>query len=76
MIYRDHILLKKATKKRMQKAAKHISERLDDPDHILDRHDLGIVHSYEGCLKWRNGKNLQHLTFDPIYEKNRKNMET
>jgi len=75
VIYPDHVLLKKATKKRMQRAAGHISDRLDDPDYILDRHDLGTIHSYEGCLKWCDGKNLQHRTFDGIYEKNRRNLE-
>ena len=75
VIYSDHVLLKKETKKRMQRAAGHISERLENNDYIMDRHDLGTIHSYEGCLKWCDAKHLQHLTFDEIYEKNRMNLE-
>ena len=72
-IFSDHILLKKRTKRRMQRAAKRIAERLEDPDHVMDRHDLGTVHSYEGVLKWCNGKNLRKVTFDPLYRADERN---
>ncbi|MBO5547484.1 MAG: group II intron reverse transcriptase domain-containing protein, partial [Candidatus Methanomethylophilaceae archaeon] len=65
VIHPTHIMLRKSTKKRMQHAAKRISRRLDNPSYVLDRHDLGTIHSYEGCLKWCSGKHLQKLTFGP-----------
>lgn len=70
VIYTDHIMLKKSTKKRMQRKAKAIEKRQKDPSYILTSHDLGVIHSYEGCLKWCNGRNLAHMTFDNIYLNN------
>ena len=48
-IFSDHVLLKKDTKSRMKRAAGRIAERLEDPDYVMDRHDLGVVNSYHGC---------------------------
>ena len=73
-IFSDHILLKKRTKKRMQTSARRIEEKLRETDYVPDRHDLGVVHSYEGVLKWCNGKNLRRRTFSSIYELNERNL--
>ncbi|MBR2255024.1 MAG: RNA-directed DNA polymerase, partial [Candidatus Methanomethylophilaceae archaeon] len=73
VIHPDHVLLRKSTKKRMQARARAIAEKQEDPTYVLDRHDLGTIHSYEGCLKWCDGRHLRHLTFDDIYERDKEN---
>lgn len=72
-IFTDHILLKKRTKRRMQKAAKNIADRLEDGSHVMNRHELGTIHSYEGVLKWCDGKHLQEVTFGPLYDMDERN---
>ena len=51
-VFSDHVLLKKPTKERMRKAADRISRSLEDPEHVMDAHEVGVVRSYEGVLKW------------------------
>lgn len=65
-IFSDHILLKKTTKRRMQAAARRISESISH-EYSMSKHDLGTVHSYEGVLKWCNGRNLYKTTLQPLY---------
>jgi hypothetical protein len=67
-IFSDHILLKKRTKKRMQKAVARLAMLQTDPDFLLDEHDLGTLNSYRGCLKWCSGKHLESVTIAPVME--------
>ena len=67
----DHVSLKKLTKK----AADRISRSLEDPEHVMDSHDVGVVRSYEGVLKWCNGKNLGRKVLKPLWEANESNLK-
>ncbi len=73
-VYSDHIMLKKLTKERMKKAAGGISTRLQDPGYVMDGHDIGVVQSYRGVLKWCDGRNLRKNVLDPLLEANERNI--
>ncbi len=74
-VFSDHVLLKKDTKVRMKRAAERISARLEDPEYVMDTHDLGTYHSYEGVLRWCDGINLERKVLKPLMEANKANIE-
>lgn len=73
-IFSDHILLKKSTKRRIKTAARRIARYLETTGMPMDRHDQGTVHSYEGVLKWCDGKNLRRKVLDPLYRLEERNV--
>ena len=73
-IHRDYIRLRKKSKLRMKKRLQPISERLEDPNYSLSKHDLGVIHSYEGMLSHCNGNHLRHKIIDPLYAANDRNL--
>lgn len=64
-IYRDRVLLRKSTKKRMKAACKRIQEDVDVGKSI-DKHGQGTVWSYHGILKWCDSRGLARDTVDPL----------
>lgn len=72
-LYSDHTLIRKNIKKRMKRRATQMEQKLNAGGH-LNKHDMGTIASYEGILKWCNGKNLQKTTFGKIRKLNEKNM--
>ncbi len=74
-VFSDHIMLKKRTKEKMKRAAGGISSRLEDPGYVMDEHDMGVVRSYEGVLKWCDGRNLRKKVLNPLLEANEKNIK-
>lgn len=64
-IFRDRILLRKSTKKRMKVACRRIQEDVDAGKNI-DRHGQGTVWSYHGILKWCDSRGLAEITVNPL----------
>jgi len=59
------VKLRKRTKIRMKRASDRIRRKLDIGEPI-DKHDLGVLASYYGCLKWCNGHYLGKKTIYPL----------
>ena len=67
-VYPDHILLKTATKKRLQRRCRSFMRRLDAGIPLSD-HDRHVLSSYNGCLCHCNGRNLYSKTIGAVLEK-------
>lgn len=57
--FRDYILLRTTTKKRLKRAMKKIG-KCTEKYHDLTEHQRCVVASYSGVLKWCDGKRLYH----------------
>ena len=64
-LYKDHILLRKSTKKRMVRAMNTIRRKLES-GLSPDAHDRGVVASYWGVLKWCDSYNLYRKYMWPV----------
>lgn len=59
------VKLRKRTKLRMKRASDRIRRKLAEGGEI-DEHDLGVLASYYGCLKWCDGYYLGRRTIYPL----------
>lgn len=66
--FRDHVLLKEPTVKRLKSKCKAIRSKLADGG-SLDIHDLGSLCSYNGVLRWCDGYHLANETIYTIVER-------
>ena len=75
-VFPDHVLIRKATKERMKKAAERISkEQAADSGYVMDLHDKGVVDSYRGALAWCDGKNLRKRYLDSVMKVNEERID-
>ena len=62
-VFRTHTLLRKRTKTRMERAMARLSTVT-----VPTPRDLGTLRSYEGVLKWCDGRNLHRKYVAPVRE--------
>lgn len=68
VVYSDHILIRKKTKLKMKKAFASVNAKLDRCEE-LNEHDLGMMNSYVGCLKWFDSYNLRKKVIQPVLDR-------
>ncbi len=66
-IYRNKILLRTRTKKRMKRACANLQELVDE-GYSLNESQHGTVWSYYGMLKWCDSNRLKKLTVAPLIQ--------
>ena len=66
--FRDHVLLKTPTVRRLKAKCRAIQEKVDNGED-LDIHDIGCLCSYNGVLKWCDGYKLATKTIYKIVER-------
>lgn len=73
-LYTTHTLVRKNVKHNLKRKSEEIWSRVEK-GRPLDFHDKGSIASYEGMLKWCDGKHLQKTTFGKIRKRVQKNEE-
>lgn len=68
VLYSDHVLIRKRTKLRMKRGFRDVMNKLDRCQD-LDEHDLGMINSYVGCLKWFDSYNLRRKVVQPVLDR-------
>ncbi len=64
-LYKDYVLLKDSTKIRMKRRVRDLEKRLD-AGMVPTSSDMGMLSSYQGCLKWCNGYRLEQKCLAPV----------
>ena len=67
VIYSDHILIRKSTKVNFIRAMREMSRKLDSGI-PLDHHDIAVIASYDGMLKWCDSYHLRQKHLAPVLE--------
>ena len=68
VVYSDHVLIRKRTKERMRKGLREVNNKLDRCKE-LDEHDMGMINSYVGGLRWFDSYNLKNKIIQPVLDR-------